>query len=116
MPEVGKMKHCIQLQLPKDLVDKRLADGSVEDTYNDLDEIWAEINPKRGRELWTSDNQEGQQFLRFRVWFDDRITIDMRATFRGKEYNIKTVMNEDGMDVYMLLEMTLAENKDPAVG
>jgi SPP1 family predicted phage head-tail adaptor len=110
------MKHCIQVQTPKILSQKRLADGGVVDTYDDFKEVWAEFLPIRGSERWTSDNQEGNQFLRFRIWFDEEILVDSRATYNGKAYNIKSAMNERGRDEYMILEITLAENKDPAVG
>ncbi len=109
--EVGNFRHCIQIQDAQALSDTRLPDGGFADNYENLKEIWAEKKPLRGRSVFPDDRVDDEVMFRFKVWLDEDITSESRAIYKGKVYNIKSVL-PDNDDKFMTLEFVLPE-KEP---
>jgi SPP1 family predicted phage head-tail adaptor len=65
--------------------------GQPIETWSLLAEVWAEVAPLRGRELWAAQQVNAELTTRFRIRYRSDVTEKMRIICEGTEYDIESI-------------------------
>ena len=80
------------------------ADGSLQTTLTDVMSGFARVVPMRGNESRESQQVEAAALYRFTIHARTDILDDDVIVWRGKQYNIRFVMEEGLGSIYMKIE------------
>lgn len=65
-------------------------------TWVDVATVWAQFEPVRGREFFTSKQNFAEQVAWFRIRYRTGLTTEMRILFESKHYDIDSLVNVRG--------------------
>lgn len=108
--QAGKLRHLITLQRPTRTQDTTT--GAITEGWTDVATVWAAIEPLSAREFVGSQAVQSEVTTRITIRFRDDVDATMRATYRGKIYNIQAVLpdRETGYD-YLTLPCSEGANE-----
>ena len=89
--QAGKLRHRITLQKPVKVQDPET--GSVENIWQDLAQLWAEVSPLSPVSLYPPAMQNAVT-TRITVRYRQDIEPKYRILFRGKIFNIEGVLSD----------------------
>jgi SPP1 family predicted phage head-tail adaptor len=99
----GKLKDRITLQRR---VSASNALGEESGTWSSLDELFAFVEPLRGREYFAAAAMQDTTDTRFVIRFRDDVTTQMRVMWRGKPYDITSAIDVEAKRKYLELLAT----------
>lgn len=67
--------------------------GGFTTVWNTAATVWAEVKPAGGREIFAGDMVEDVESVIFTIRYMDGISPNMRISFNGNYYNIRSVIN-----------------------
>ena len=105
--DVGRLRQRIELQ---GYVTTSDGQGGTTATWQELDTVWADINPVGGSERYEIESLKGNITHTVRIRFRSSITNENRILFNGKPYYIKYPLNEGHDNTYMELAVTEEQN------
>lgn len=62
-----------------------------------VSELWASVEPTRGREFFESAQMQGAVDHRVTIWYREGITRDMRVVWRNQPLDIVSVIDVQGL-------------------
>ncbi len=71
--------------------------------WQDVKTVWAMIKTLRGREYYEAATTQNENTVRFVVRYTVGITPDMRIQYKGRTFEILSVINDDERDVTMTI-------------
>lgn len=77
--------------------------GEPNTSWEELDTVWAAIEPISGREFWAQQQVQSEITVRVRVRYRDDITKGMKIEYNSKEYRIKYVIDQDESHIELQL-------------
>ena len=89
---IGALRHRVLIEEPVRTPD---AGGGAEITWTPVASVWAEIQPKSGREVFESDQLGGRITHDVRIRHRAGITPKMRITHKGRLFDIRHVASPD---------------------
>lgn len=87
-PRIGALRHRITLEAPERSGD---AGGGADIAWHAVASIWAEIQPKSGREVFESDQLGGRVTHDVRLRFRAGVTPELRIAHAGRLFDIRYV-------------------------
>lgn len=100
----SRLRHRVTLQQPIEVSDGA---GGYTLTWQDVAELWAQIEPLRGTEELQALQIKSEVVYRFTLRYREDITAEKRFTFSGKIFNIRSVFNVDMLNA--LVEIMVEE-------
>jgi len=98
---VGALRHRVTVEEPERAAD----DGGGGDvTWATVANVWAEVVPKSGREVFESDQLGGRITHEVRMRWRADIAPDMRIIHRGRPFNVRYAVNVSGRDEWLICE------------
>ncbi|WP_154899371.1 phage head closure protein [Serratia ficaria] len=88
--QAGKLRHRITLQKPAKTQNPET--GSVENVWQDLAQLWAEVSPLSAREFVAAQAMQNAVTTRIKIRYRQDISAKYRILFRGKIYNVEGVL------------------------
>jgi SPP1 family predicted phage head-tail adaptor len=89
----GQMRDRITIQ---QRTVTRGAMGAPVDAWADVATVWAQFDPLRGREFFSSKQEQTENSVRFWIRYRAGIENKMRISFGGKYYDIEAVIDVRG--------------------
>jgi SPP1 family predicted phage head-tail adaptor len=89
-PRIGALRHRVTIEEPVRVPD---AGGGADITWQSLATVWAEIQPKAGREVFESDQLGGRVTHDVRMRFRGGVTPNMRIVHNARSFDIRYVAN-----------------------
>lgn len=89
-PRIGAMRHRVTIEQPLRTGDEG---GGAEITWQPVATVWAEIQPKTGREVFESDQLGGRVTHDVRMRYRDGVTPKMRIFHAGRTFDIRFAAN-----------------------
>ena len=96
----GKLRHRITIETP---TETRNAYGEPEVTWGTFKEVWASVEPIRGREFWRAQEQQARVTTRIRIRYLADVTPKMRIVFGSKTYIINAIIDQEERHAEMQL-------------
>lgn len=105
---IGRLDQRITLQRKSSASDGM---GGYDETWSDLDTVWAEVRPLSSREVWDAMRISAETRFRARIrWREDAngapyYTSADRVTWKGRTYGIERVVEigrRDGLELLMV--------------
>ena len=87
---IGALRHRVTIEEPVRVPD---AAGGADITWQSLATVWAEIQPKAGREVFESDQLGGRVTHDVRMRFRSGVTPKMRILHNARSFDIRYVAN-----------------------
>lgn len=87
-PRLGALRHRVTIEEPVRTADEA---GGAEVTWAYVASVWAEIQPKTGREVFESDQLGGRVTHDVRMRFREGVTPKMRIFHSGRLFDIRFV-------------------------
>lgn len=97
---MGKLRNRITIQ---QVQEARSATGAVMETWVTYAEVWAAVEPLRGREFFASRQMQAQVDARVRIRFISGVTPKMRVLWGSRIYLIDAVINPEERGVELQL-------------
>jgi SPP1 family predicted phage head-tail adaptor len=69
--------------------------GNPNTTWDDIETVWAAIEPISGREFWAQQQVQSEITVRIRIRYRDDILPGMKAEYGSKTYVIQTIIDKD---------------------
>jgi len=105
----GKLNRKITLQKPeKDVA----ASGEAIVTFVSVGEVWADVKPLSGKELYSSSQRLAQATDEFTIRFRKDLTPEFRIQYQGQDFNILTVIEIGMRDGLKIVAESRAEYRD----
>lgn len=92
---IGKLRHCITLQRQ---INAQNDYGAVVTTWQDIATVWAEIKPISGREYFEASQVQSEVTTQIWIRYRDGIEPTMRVAHNGKQYEIVSILNYQGLN------------------
>lgn len=92
--QAGKLRHRVLLQRPVETQDEET--GSIQEAWEDVSSLWAEVYPLSAREFVASQAFQSEVTTRITIRSRSDITNKHRIVYRGKIYNIQGVLPDAG--------------------
>lgn len=89
-PRLGALRHRVTIEEPVRVSDEA---GGAAITWSYVATVWAEIQPKTGREVFESDQLGGRVTHDVRMRYRDGVTPKMRIFHSGRLFDIRFVAN-----------------------
>jgi len=67
--------------------------GAPNTSWEELDTVWAAVEPISGREFWAQQQVQSEISVRIRIRYRNDVTVGMKAEYNGKTYMIKTIID-----------------------
>jgi len=99
-PRIGAMRHRVTIEEPVRTSD---AGGGAEITWQAVATVWAELQPRSGREVFESDQLGGRVTHDVRLRYRDGMTPKMRITHGGRVFDIRFVANVGERKEWLIL-------------
>lgn len=80
--------------------------GQASDTWTNVAEVWAKVEPLRGREFFAAGQMQSEATTRITIRYRAGVTERNRVVWRGQPYDISAVIEPDGQK--QMLEMICA--------
>ena len=77
--------------------------GAFVTTWQDIATVWAEINPISGREYFEASQVQSEVTTQIWIRYRDGIEPTMRVAHNGKQYEIVSVLNYQGLNKILQL-------------
>lgn len=77
--------------------------GEVADNWEVVAEVWANINPISGKEFFSADTVNSSVSHRIRIRYRKDITSDMIIDYKGRTFEINSIINEYERDKILQL-------------
>lgn len=106
MSQVGKLRYLITLQSEGG---SRDAGGGIVSSWSTVDSVYADIRPVSGQERYRQGKVQETITHDIRIRYRTDITASNRVSYDSRTFNIKTVINEDERDRYLLLKCSEGE-------
>jgi SPP1 family predicted phage head-tail adaptor len=90
--KAGSLRHQITIQTKTATTD---AYGGPVDVWEDLETVWAAVEPLQGRELVTAQAVNAETTTRITIRYREGVTPANRIVFEGKYYNLLSVVDTD---------------------
>lgn len=90
--QAGKLRHRITLQKPVKVQNPET--GSVENIWQDLAQLWAEVSPLSAREFVAAQAMQNAVTTRITIRYRQDIEPKYRILFRGKTFNIEGILSD----------------------
>jgi SPP1 family predicted phage head-tail adaptor len=87
-PRLGALRHRVTIEAPTRTADEG---GGAAIAWQAVASVWAEIQPKSGREVFESDQLGGRVTHDVRLRFRDGVTAKMRIIHAGRLFDIRYV-------------------------
>lgn len=84
--KAGKLDRRVTLQT---LTVTRDSYGAAIESWTDLDTVWAEVIPLKGREYFTAAQIVAEKMLKFRIRYRTDLTETMRIVYAGQTYDVQ---------------------------
>lgn len=88
----GKLRHRITIQ---EVIETKSASGAPIHTWRDWADVWASVEPLRGREFFASKQIQAEVSTRIRIRYLEGVTPKMQVLFNSKTYLIDSVINPE---------------------
>ncbi|MBN5310471.1 phage head closure protein [Serratia marcescens] len=100
--QAGKLHHRITLQKPVKVQNPET--GSVENIWQNLAQLWAEVSPLSAREFVAAQAMQNSVTTRITIRYRQDIEPKYRILFRGKIFNIEGILSdpESGLEYLTL--------------
>lgn len=85
--------------------------GQASQTWNDLLQCWARIEPLSGRELVLAQAQSAEVTHLVEIMYRPTVTAAMRAVYQGRIFNVLSVIDPDMAHVTLELLCSEGLNK-----
>lgn len=92
---IGKLRHRVTLQKQ---INTQNDYGAFVTTWQDIATIWAEIKPISGREYFEVSQVQSEVTTQIWIRYCDGIEPTMRVAHNGKQYEIVSVLNYQGLN------------------
>ena len=89
-PRIGALRHRVTIEEPVRTADEA---GGADITWQAVASVWAEIQPKTGREVFESDQLGGRVTHDVRMRYRAGITPKMRILHAGRLFDIRFAAN-----------------------
>ncbi|MFZ3035381.1 MAG: phage head closure protein [Parvibaculum sp.] len=92
MSGVGELRERVTIERAT-----RLADGvgGATSSWSELATVWASVIPLSGREVATGERVEAHQSYTITMRYRDDVTTAMRAIWKGRTLNIRSLADPD---------------------
>lgn len=90
--QAGKLRHRITLQKPVKVQNPET--GSVENIWQELAQLWAEVSPLSAREFVAAQAMQNAVTTRITIRYRQDIEPKYRILFRGKIFNIEGILSD----------------------
>lgn len=67
--------------------------GEPNASWEELDTIWAAVEPLSGREFWAQQQVQSEIIAKIRIRYRDDVSVGMKAEYNGKTYMIKNIID-----------------------
>lgn len=104
--QAGNIKHRVIIQKSEKARD---GFGAVKENWIDFKSLWAEVYDRSGIQVFATNQIKNEKSTRVRIRFRDDIDESMRVIFRGKPYDIQSVLDVSGDRKF--LELMCAEGR-----
>ena len=104
MPNIGHLRHQIELQKPTNTRD---AGGGITESFTTLANLFAKIENKRGTESLRQGQVKEQTTHVFTIRYRKDIGTNYRILYDDDFYNIRYINNIDHRDRYLEVECEL---------
>ncbi|MCZ0754313.1 phage head closure protein [Anoxybacillus sp. J5B_2022] len=96
----NQFKHRITIQ---QRAEEQNENGFSSEEWQDRHHLWAAIKTLRGREYYEAATTQNENTVRFVVRYTAGITPDMRIQYKGRTFEILSVINDDERNVTMTI-------------
>lgn len=100
---VGRMRYKVALQKPTNTTD---SGGGMTQAWTTLIDIWADIRPISGKELFRHNKMEESVTHEIYIRHREDIGTNYRINYDSRNFNIRHIRNIEERDRYMLLVCT----------
>jgi SPP1 family predicted phage head-tail adaptor len=100
MIEAGKLRHRVIIQTATEARDSY---GQPIQTWATFDEVWAEILPLRGTELFTAQQVQSKVVSKIKIRYLAGVSPKMRVLFGARIYQIESIINTTERNVESVL-------------
>jgi len=107
MTQVGRLNKRVkisQLATGSPAVD---AYGQPNTSWEEVDTVWAAIEPVSGREFWAQQQVQSEITAKIRIRYRNDVSAGMKAEYGGKTYMIQTVI--DPLEAHRELHLMCSE-------
>jgi len=106
--KIGRLRHRISIQK---YVAARDSFGGELETWEDVANVWASIEPISGKEYFASQQVNAQVTTRIITRHIEGITPKMRVVFQDRSFNILSVINinEKKKELHLMCEEVISE-------
>jgi SPP1 family predicted phage head-tail adaptor len=91
----GRLRHRVTIQQRAGTQDSY---GQEDDDWNDVDTVWAAVEPLRGREFLEARREGAEVTTRIVTRYRSGITPAMRVSYDSRTFDIVSVINVDERD------------------
>ncbi len=99
----GDLRHRIVLQ---SRAQGKAADGEATKTFSTYATVWAKIEPQRGAEVITAQEQKGQITHKITVRYNTSIALTDQIVFKGRTFEINSMPDYQERKVFQELVCT----------
>lgn len=96
----GKLRHRIKLE---QVAETQSSSGAISESWTTFATLWAEIEPRNGREYFSSQQVVEELTLVIGIRYYPNVVPKMRIFWAGRTFDIRYVLNVGGMDKQMIL-------------
>ena len=107
MPRVGQLRHRIKLQSPVSTPDAEYG-GAVPPSWADEDEVWAAIEPLRGRTYFAAAQANAELTHKVTIRYRAGLLPSWRVLFGERALSIVSVINPEERNRWLELMCTEA--------
>ena len=99
----GELNQRVTLRRPI------LTEPDVIDSYEDIDTVWAKVEPVRGREMMEAGKETAEHDTRIYIRYVPGLDTAKQAVHRGTAYDIRAVVNVNASDRVLELQCRVVQ-------
>lgn len=88
--DIGRLKHRITFQK---LVNSKNEYGELENSWNDVITVWAEVRPTTGRSFFNAKQINSEISHSVYIRYRNGLSPNMRIKFKGRIFEVLYIMN-----------------------
>lgn len=89
---IGKLRHQVEIQ-EFTIIEDEIGVGTQE--WITTSTVWASVEPLKGREYWAAAMVQAETTVKVTIRYLPGITPDHRLKFRGRIYDIQSIINTE---------------------
>lgn len=101
--KIGKHRHLMALNLRSVLEGDG---GTHRNVYHPVGFLFGQIKPLQPREVLVAMGNQLEITHRIQIRYDTRVKAHMRLTYKSRNFDISSIVNEDEADRFMTLYCT----------